>query len=809
MTNTFKSGSSMFNGSGGTSDDKNADVQKPRSDFDLKFWDEQVRNALNNSHYKEYQKNAKSAVATYRGVKVGSESLVNLLFSNTQSVLSILMGRDPRAEIRKRYASFDDRVQSRAATILERCLNTTIEDEGVCDEVRLALRDAEVSGAGISMVRIEAVVKGRKQDKSYDEAGNLLEIKYTEMPTTETEMPLTQADGRIYKSTKDDGKSGGSTVPEGDGVVRAKVLGLKGDDEVTQSTKNKIFFERYDHNRVVWSPASSWRDVRWIAVKHYVDRRDLEGLASVNPELNKEKIDEILKQCKVDTESGMLATIGGENKAGAPKDGIARAMMLEIWDKVSKRRIYMIVGSPQDQSVKTSDAMPNTDNFPSFLIQWEDDPYRLKGFFPFPMFLLWHCHEYFYVPIPQYVFWQKLQQKLGMLQERVHSIADTIKAVGFYEASKKIDVEAISKAKDGQMIPVSIIPTGAGGQSTGALPITFLPFSEWTGTLNTMTQVVMFVKQLIEEVSGISDTMRGAPADRETATASSQRFASGGKKIQSRNQSLLRWIRSVFAMLGEAVCENSSAEDLAKMSGFEYREDAFAKATEHTLEEYLEQLSQEYAQAQEQLQQEAQGVQPDQQEQAQQMAEQKLQELEKKQSRAVEDFITARALYTLKDEHMRNLNLQIASDSNIIDEATENTEKIVQLFPLIQQLWQISAETLIQTKDPKSLSFFKALISLIVQNNKGGLQVTSALEEAYESLEGFVANMEEQPSEAEVDQARIKAEAEGKVIVEKVRGQNVIEAQKVKNDGTLKVEETKTGASAIQEQMKMSQKSPE
>lgn len=75
-----------------------------------------------------------------RDAYTGSDSRVNLFWSNTQVLISAIFGRMPLAEVDRRYKDQNDEVGRVAAEVLQRILNNDLERHS--DDTQSALRDA-------------------------------------------------------------------------------------------------------------------------------------------------------------------------------------------------------------------------------------------------------------------------------------------------------------------------------------------------------------------------------------------------------------------------------------------------------------------------------------------------------------------------------------------------------------------------------------------------------------------------------------------------------------------------------------------
>jgi hypothetical protein len=97
-----------------------------------------------------------------------TSSRVNLFHSNTQTLLSMLYGKPPSCVVSRRFADADDDVARVAGEVLERHLNTDMEDDGdgYALALQYALQDRLLPGLGVVRVRYDACQGGRGRQRA-------------------------------------------------------------------------------------------------------------------------------------------------------------------------------------------------------------------------------------------------------------------------------------------------------------------------------------------------------------------------------------------------------------------------------------------------------------------------------------------------------------------------------------------------------------------------------------------------------------------------------------------------------------------
>jgi hypothetical protein len=122
----------------------------------------------------DWRKRAKDVQDRYRdeksqnnqGGRYSSSNRYNILYSNIQTICPALYNQSPKPDVRRRYRDADP-LGKEIAEVLERCLSYTM-DEGDFDRfMRLAVKDQQLCGRGITRVRYDPVFS-----EESDEAGD-------------------------------------------------------------------------------------------------------------------------------------------------------------------------------------------------------------------------------------------------------------------------------------------------------------------------------------------------------------------------------------------------------------------------------------------------------------------------------------------------------------------------------------------------------------------------------------------------------------------------------------------------------------
>jgi hypothetical protein len=94
----------------------------------------------------------------------------NILYSNIQTICPALYNQSPKPDVRRRYRDSDP-VGKEIAEVMERCLSFTMDDSDFDRYMRLAIKDQQICGRGVTRVRYDPIF-GEESDEMgepYDE----------------------------------------------------------------------------------------------------------------------------------------------------------------------------------------------------------------------------------------------------------------------------------------------------------------------------------------------------------------------------------------------------------------------------------------------------------------------------------------------------------------------------------------------------------------------------------------------------------------------------------------------------------------
>lgn len=229
--------------------------------------------------------------------------------------------------------------------------------------------------------------------------------------------------------------------------------------------------------------ARTWEEVTavWRAVymtKQAVVERFGEELAAKIP----------LDAKPEDTKKGEMAS-----------DADSRALIYEIWDKETKKAIWL------------SKSM-------SEILDERDDPLGLEGFFPCPKPLYATLTNESLVPIPDFTLYQDQANTLDTLADRISGLIEALKVRGVYNAEYESLSRLFTEGENNVLIPVKNWAQFAEKMGLkGSIDI--VDITPIFQALQAAYVAVEEQKQQIYDITGLADIVRGQSQASETATA--------------------------------------------------------------------------------------------------------------------------------------------------------------------------------------------------------------------------------------------------------------------------------------------------
>ena len=374
-------------------------------------------------------------------------------------------------------------------------------------------------------------------------------------------------------------------------------------------------------NRVYFGYAKRWSKVPWLAYEEQIDKPEAVRLFGK----------EIAEQLNY--------TIGEEkdennNRQSDDEDtgGTKTTTVYQLWDKTSKKVIFL------------------SESYHYGYLKEDDDPLGLTGFFNMPKPLMFLEKSNDLLPVALYLLYENQATELNRLTKRITKLVEAIKARGLYDAELGDDLANIMDAEDNTLVPADKSASLAAEKGL-ANAIWFMPLEALTNTLIQLYQARQQCKQIIYEVTGISDIMRGSSNANETLGAQEIKKSFGTLRLKRLQSEVQRYARDLLRMMLEIAASKFSDETWEKMTGLHY-------------------LTAQEEEAANQIKMAAQ---------------QSGQPLDEKTQAFVSRPTWSSVLGLLRDDTQRAYRVDIESNSTVQPEATEDQKNIAEVMNAMAQ----------------------------------------------------------------------------------------------------------------------------
>jgi len=281
----------------------------------------------------------------------------------------------------------------------------------------------------------------------------------------------------------------------------------------------------------------TWKQVPWIGYEHRMTEEEVEK--NFGKEAS-ERLEYVESCGKGSAENGAMED--EESK------GVKLAIVYEIWDKDTKRVHFF---SDQQDSAG---------------LRSTEDPLGLSGFFNCPRPLRFTNRVSGQTPIAPYKMYKVQAEELNLITARINSLIKMMKVRGFYNSSLE-NVGDLLKASDGTMMPLeNVAALFSQGSSSLDAAFWFFPVEKLVGVLQQLYTQREAVKQVIYELTGISDILRGSSVASETATAQNIKNQWGTLRLKNLQKEVSRYAKDCMRILGEISAEKFSQETLQVMT---------------------------------------------------------------------------------------------------------------------------------------------------------------------------------------------------------------------------------------------------
>lgn len=309
-------------------------------------------------------------------------------------------------------------------------------------------------------------------------------------------------------------------------------------DEAGESEElEAVAWEQVCLDHVQWDdfrtgPGKTWQQVMWVAFRHRMTRDELvekfgEEIGNAIPLDDTEEDDDKKKQ--------------GQNEV------FKTAEVWEVWCK-DDRKVRFVSAAYKRSCCLTV-----------------DDPMNLMGFYPVPRPLYAICDATTLEVLPLYEQYREQAQELDRISTRINKLIDALRVRGIYD-STMAELSELMRGEDNDLIPAQNVTAWIerGGLEKA---IWMMPIEGPAKVLQVLYQQREASKQVIYEITGIADVMRGTSDANETLGAQQLKAKWGGQRISRLQSEVQRYARDQIRIMAEVIGEKFGPDTLMKMTG--------------------------------------------------------------------------------------------------------------------------------------------------------------------------------------------------------------------------------------------------
>jgi hypothetical protein len=289
---------------------------------------------------------------------------------------------------------------------------------------------------------------------------------------------------------------------------------------------------------VLWSPARTWDEVRWFGFRNYMTRDAL-------VERFGEKIGNAVPM-------GSKGRTGKGN--GIEHDAWQKAEVWELWC-IEEEKVYWCAEGMD------------------VICDAKDDPLGLTAFFPCPRPMMANSTSGQYAPRADYLLAQDQYEQINELSTRITMLTRAVKVVGVYDKAAVGVQRMLNEAVENELIPVD--SWAAFAEKGGIKGSTdWLPIEQIAAVIGILVSQRDALINLMFQATGMSDIMRGATVQGETATAQSIKAKFASVRVQQLQDDFARFATELQKLRAEVIVKHFDDENIVAQSNMEMSPDA-------------------------------------------------------------------------------------------------------------------------------------------------------------------------------------------------------------------------------------------
>lgn len=472
----------------------------------------------------------------------GIQATFNILFSNTQTILPALYGRTPRPDVRPRFQA-----KTMQAPVPPQPVGVDELGQPVADLIAqqqfmagMAAYQAKQAQAQLHKDAATVIERCLAYSMSEYDFDNTMRSVLLDYLLTGRGVPRIRYEP-LFRPSRIPvmaGPDGAYVDQQGQPIEQEPLNDIDGEyiegPEELQYENVRCELVHWDDFRV-W-PARSWGEVPAVAFRHRLTREQLVeqfGEIGASVPLTEDVVDP-------DDDTGN----NDRQQEDKTSDSLKRGLVWEIWYKPTRTVVFIAPMLKHDVPLKE---VP--------------DPYTLGGFFPVPRPLYSVTDTASLIPCPEYVIYEDQANEIDVLTRRINATVKAIKYRGIYNGAAQ-ELASLLTAADNKMIAAQNFDA----LTDLAKQVLILPIDGPIKALNELYKAREQAKQVIYEVTGLADIIRGSTEASETATAQDIKSRWGSLRIQDRRREVERMVVDLLRMKADVMASLFAPETLSAMS---------------------------------------------------------------------------------------------------------------------------------------------------------------------------------------------------------------------------------------------------
>jgi hypothetical protein len=244
----------------------------------------------------------------------------------------------------------------------------------------------------------------------------------------------------------------------------------------------------------------------------------------------------------------------GNYDALVKPDPWGRADVWEIWDKEHKKVWWWVDGFDE-------------------ILDDKPDPLGLAGFWPCPMPMMANLTTDAFIPRSDYMLAQDLYNEVNNVTNRITKLEQAIIVRGVYNGNMKAVARLLNEAAENELIAIDDWPsfTEKGGLEGN---IIWMPIEHLVEALNVLRDYRKELIALSQQVTGMSDILRGEASDRATATEQAIKAKFASIRLQDFQDEFARFASDVQRIKAEIISKFYDDKTIVERSNILYTADA-------------------------------------------------------------------------------------------------------------------------------------------------------------------------------------------------------------------------------------------